>query len=129
MNLRGIANRLTQAVNPNISVAWIQAAGGYTTDATGTRTAITSAPVPVQAQVQALSSTDLKQMDGMNIQGVMRSVYLTGSASGVIRADQKGGDILQFPESPGGAVRNWRVTVMSETWPDWCRVIVVLQSP
>jgi len=56
MNLRGIANRVTQSVNPNIPVAWIRAAGGYTTDATGTRTPITAAPVTVDAQVQALAA-------------------------------------------------------------------------
>jgi hypothetical protein len=64
----------------------------------------------------------------MNIQGVMRSVHIFGNIQGVVRIDQQGGDILQFPELPGGAIRNWKVIQVMETWPTWSRVLVALQS-
>lgn len=126
MDVRAIANGLTQAVNPNTSVTWVQASG-YTTDAAGNRTPTTTSTT-VQAQVQGLTASDLRHVDGLNIQGVMRSVHLFGNVQGVVRIDQQGGDILQFPEVPGGTVRNWRVVQVMETWATWCRVIVALQS-
>lgn len=126
MNLRSLANKITQVTNPNIQINWIQSTG-YTTNPAGKRTP-TTLTLTVWAQVQALSATDLKHVDGLNITGVMRSVYLYGNAAGVVRADQIGGDILVFPEVPNGTMRNWLITKVMETWPDWCHVIVTLQQ-
>lgn len=126
MNLRALVNRYTQVTNPNIQIQWVQS-NGYTTNAAGKRTPQTLT-LTVDAQVQALSATDLQHTDGLNITGVMRSVYLYGSAAGVVRVDQLGGDILVFPEVPGSCNRNWLVTQVVETWPDWCHVIVTLQD-
>lgn len=127
MNLRQIANSVTQITNPNISVTWIQASG-TTTGADGTRTPTTTSST-ILAQVQGLSASDLRHVDALNIQGVVRSVHMYGNVQGVVRADQKGGDILQFPEIPGGTIKNWRVIQVMETWPEWSRVLVVLQNP
>jgi hypothetical protein len=126
MNLRGLVNKYTQVTNPNIQINWIQSTG-YTTNAAGKRTP-TSITLTVDAQVQALSATDLKHIDGLNITGVMRAVYIYGNAAGVVRADQIGGDILVFPEIPNGTNRNWLVTQVLETWDTWCKVIVTLQQ-
>ena len=126
MNLRLLANRITQVTNPNIQINWVQS-NGYTTNDAGKRTPKTIT-LTVDAQVQALSATDLKHIDGLNINGVMRSVYLYGNAAGVVRADQIGGDILVFPEAPNCCNKNWLITQVMETWPDWCHVIVTLQE-
>ena len=127
MNLRLLANAVTQVTNPNISATWIPAAGSYTTAADGTRTPVTSTST-AQVQVQPISARDLMHMEALNIQGVMRSVHIYGNAQGVVRVDQKGGDQFQFPEIPGGVTRTWKVISVMETWPDWSRVIVVLQN-
>jgi hypothetical protein len=126
MNLRGIVNNYTRLTNNNIQINWVQSTG-YTTNAAGRRTP-TTITLTVDAQVQALTASDLKQLDGLNITGVMRTVYLYGNAAGVVRADQIGGDILRFPEIPTGQIRNWVVTQVVETWSDWCHVIVTLQQ-
>lgn len=126
MNLHGIVSGAIGAVNPQISIQWLQSTG-YTTDDAGKRTP-TNTVTTVRAQVQALSATDLRHTEGLNMTGVMRSVYLYGDVTGIVRIDQKGGDILQFAEVPGGTVRNWLVSQVMETWPDWCRVIVTLQA-
>src|ERR1700741_178398 len=126
MNLRLLANTVIQTVNPDISINWIRSTGGYTTDATGPRTPTTNTTT-VMGNVQGLNAKDLAHTDGLNIQGVLRSVHLYGNVQGVVRADQQGGDVLQFSEVPGGPLRNWRVVLVSESWPDWCRVIVWLQ--
>jgi len=112
--------------NNNIQVNWVQSTG-YVTDSAGKRVP-TTITLTVEAQVQALSTSDLKHIDGLNITGVMRTVYLYGNAAGVVRADQIGGDILRFPEVPNGTIRNWLITQVVETWPDWCHVIVTLQQ-
>ena len=126
MNLRSLANKYTQITNKNQQINWIQSTG-YVTDSAGKRTS-TTITLTVEAQIQALSASDLKQVDGLNITGVMRSVYLYGNAAGVVRVDQIGGDILVFPEIPGSTSRNWLVTQVVETWSDWCHVIVTLQK-
>ena len=122
-----MANGVTQAVNPNIDATLLRA-NGYTTDATGHRTPNTRA-IQVKAQVQALTARELAQMDGLNVEGVMRAVYLYGDIEGVVRADSKGGDVLEFRETPYSFVRSWRVVTVLETWPEWCKVAVVMQSP
>lgn len=86
----------------------------------------------VAAQVQALSAGQIRHAEMLNIQGVKRGVWLYGNKQGVVRVDAKGGDILQFPETLGGTVRDWLVYDVIETWnPDatgWCHVAVVLQD-
>lgn len=125
MNPRAIANRFTQITNKNLNINWIQS-NGYITDDAGKR-APKTITMSVKAQIQALSGSDLRHVDGLNMQGVMRSVYMYGNAVGVVRADQLGGDILVFPECAGGCSKNWLITQVIETWPDWCHVIVTLQ--
>jgi hypothetical protein len=124
-NVRALANKYIQVTNPNQKINWIQS-NGYVTDDAGKRTPKTIT-LTVDAQIQALSATDLKHIDGLNITGVMRSVYMYGNAAGVVRADQIGGDILVFPEVPGGCNKNWLINQVIETWSDWCHVIVTLQ--
>ena len=127
MNLRALANPITQIVNANLTVPWIQSMG-YTTDGAGHRTA-TTVTVNVKAQVQAMSAGDLKHADAQNMSGVMRSVYMYGDVQSIVRATKQGGDKLQFPLHPGGPVQTWLVSEVVETWPTWCHVIVTLQSP
>ncbi len=127
MNLRRIANGLTSRVNRNIPATLVRSTGGYTTNADGTRVPYTE-NVPVRAQVQGVSAKDLQHLDGLNIQGVMRSVHLSGDVEGAVRVDQRGGDILLFSETPGSAPQSWKIAMVMETWADWCRVIVVLQA-
>jgi hypothetical protein len=126
VKLRTIVNGAIQGINPDQQIGWVQS-GGYTTSPDGSRTPNTTTK-PVKANVQALSGSDLRHVDGLNIQGVMRSVYLYGDVEGIVRTDGKGGDILQFPEVPGGTVRDWLVTQVIETWSRWCKVIVTLQN-
>lgn len=126
MNLRGIVNKYTQKTNPNVNINWIQSTGYVTNDA-GKRTP-TTVTLTVEAQIQALSATELKHIDGLNISGVKRSVYMYGNVAGIVRTDKLGGDILVFPEVPDTSDKNWLVTQVLETWPDWCHVIVILQD-
>lgn len=101
-NVRALANKYIQVTNKNQQINWVQS-NGYITDDAGRRTPKTIT-LTVEAQVQALSATDLKHVDGLNITGVMRSVYMYGNAAGVVRVDQIGGDILVFLKPPAVAI-------------------------
>jgi len=126
MNLHGIVRAAITSVNPDISSTLLRS-NGYTTDATGKQTPA-YLTFTGQIQVQGVSGKDLMHTDSLNIQGVLRTVYLRGNWAGVVRADQKGGDIMKFAQTPGAAVQDWRVVVSKEVWPDWCSAIVCLQS-
>lgn len=119
MNLRGIANGLTSTINPNVAGVF-QVNTGFTTQPGGKRVPEYSS-VDVTVQLQELSSTDLKQVDAINIQGILRSAYLNGNFNGINRPDQKGGDILMIGHE------KWLVVKVPELWPDWCKVIINLQ--
>lgn len=119
MNLRGIANGLTSRINPNVAGVF-QVNTGSTTLPGGKRVPSYN-NVDVSVQFQELSSTDLKQIDAVNIQGILRSAYLNGNFNGVNRPEQKGGDILMVGND------KWLVVKVAELWPAWCKVIVNLQ--
>lgn len=127
IDVHSLANLAVQDVNADMTITWVQATGGYTTDAAGHRTPNQTTQA-VQANVQGLSGKDLQQVNSLGIQGVLRAVHLYGDVQGIIRASQQGGDTLVFPERWGGVPISWKVVTVMETWPTWCRVIVAAQQ-
>ena len=121
MDLRAIANSVTQTVNNN-EVVTILLSDGYTMGAGARQVPAYKPPIIAPAQVQALDGVDLKQLDGLNIQGTMRAIYLFGEVAGVIRPNQTGGDIIQRGDS------NWLVVKVLESWSDWTKAAIVLQG-
>jgi len=95
---------------------------GYTTARDGSRTA-TFTTLGGPAQLQDLSSDDLRLVEGLNLQGNHRVVFLNGAWAGVVRSDRVGGDVFVFEG------KRWLVTKVAEQWPDWAKVIVTAQSP
>jgi len=89
------------------------------TVASGAVTTAFSAP----AQIQSLTYSDLMKMDGLNIQGQRRALYLNGRFDGVVRPALKGGDLVTFPDGT-----KWLVAMVLEYWPDWCKIAVTLQD-
>lgn len=130
MDLRLLANSVTQNVNPNIFATLISNTG-YTTNDAGKRVPTTTSST-VQIQVQAVDQGLLEHSDALNLEGVMRSVYLYQQAQGAVRATAQGGDILQFPLTFGGANANWLVSRVVEDWhssdAQWTHLIVTLQQ-
>ena len=126
MNLRGLANQYIQSVNPNTVIMWRKSTG-YTKNENFEQVPAYE-DAQIEAQIQGVSSGDLRHTDAMNMQGVMRKVYMYGNPQGVATADAKGGDLLIFPQVPGGASQKWLITSVLETWPAWAAVIVVLQD-
>lgn len=72
MNLHGMARRAIGRVNPETPVTIQQSTGAYTVTPDGTRIPQYST-LTSSAQIQALSADELRQVDGLNLQGVKRS--------------------------------------------------------
>lgn len=121
MDLRGLANGVTSNVNPNTLVV-VRRSTGYTIGA-GTRQVPTyAAAVEGPANIQALDANDIKQLDGLNIQGTIRAIYLRGALAGVIRPAGTGGDLVTI------AGQVWLVVKVLESWPTWTKAAICLQE-
>jgi len=127
INVHAAANNAVQVVNPDV-VGTFYASTGNTPNASFKQVPGYAAGVNVPLQLQAISARDLKHLEGMNLQGVLRSVHMYGNTQGVVRVTQQGGDLLYFPEVPAGTSRVWKVVKVVETWADWCHLIVNLQT-
>lgn len=125
MNLHGIVSGNIGAVNPFVP-ATFQASTGSTTADDGMRVPTYADPVTVDVQVQALTGKDLMQIDGLNLNGTKRAIYLYGQADGTVRVNQKGGDLITLTDGPNAGV--WLVVLVLEQWPDWCKTACALQN-
>ena len=123
MNLNAVAFGLTRAVNPPAgAILWI-GTGEYETAPDGTRTPKWAAKFPVLIDVQEATSHDLKQLDGLNIQGVTNVAYVNGTLDAVNRVRRKGGDMITLT----GSGENYLTVAVLEQWPEWCKVALTLQ--
>ena len=121
MDLRGLANGVTTTVNPNKTVTVLRSTG-YTIGAGRKQVPAYAAPVSGPGQVQALDGKDLQQLDGLNIQGTVRAIYLRGMLAGVVRPDGTGGDLVEI------GAETWLVVKVLEGWPTWTKAAIVLQG-
>jgi hypothetical protein len=110
MNLHGLVGPVISVVNPLLTVS-VQVSTGFTTTASGNRTPTYAPAVSVAAQVQPLSWRDLQQLEGLNLQGVRKAIYLNGEIDGLVRQTSQGGDVITFPD---GTV--WLVVMILEGW-------------
>lgn len=96
MNLHSIASGAINSVNPFIQIS-IRVSTGYATDANFTRQPAYAPAVTVSGQVQALTFRDIQQLDGLNLQGTRRAIYVNGRVDGLVRVENKGGDLVTVP--------------------------------
>lgn len=124
MDIRGLANGATSTVNPNETVTVLSSLGSMTDPATYKQTPIYDIPVTGPAQIQALNNSELRLIDGLNLQGDIRAIYFKGNLAAVVRPNQKGGTIVKrgFPS------QDWLVVKVLETWPTWSKAVIVLQT-
>jgi len=121
MNLHGIVRGAIGTVNPHVPAQMLVPNGTFTTSPAGKKTPAYNDPVDVSVQLQPLSYTDLKQVDGLNLQGILRAAYVNGNFEGVNRLKGKGGDKLLVNGE------TWLIVQPLEEWPDWCKFVVTLQ--
>ena len=120
MNLHGVVSGAVGAVNPPQLVT-IKTNTGYTTAPGGVQTPTFTTTTGL-AQVQELSSEDIKHLGGINTAGLSRKLYASGSLYSIVRVASKGGDRVILAD---GSV--WLVTHVIEMFPDWCSVAIEMQ--
>lgn len=127
MNIYAAIEGAIGIVNPYVG-ATLLASTGYTMALDRSQVPTYAAPVPVTVQKQALSAKELAQVDGLNIQGEMTAFYARIPMRGVVRAESKGGDIIQLDAVYGvSPVERWLVVQILEEWPDYCKVAACRQ--
>lgn len=80
----------------------------------------------IPADVQPMSSDDLRQVEALNISGVHKVMYVNGPAASLVRVNSKGGDLVTLPD---GSV--WLVTMIPEGWnvsAGWTKALITLQD-
>lgn len=122
MNLHGIVSGMIGTVNPPIPVQ-IRVSIGSKPGVDYTPIPQYASPITVSAQVQELSLKDLHQIEGLNLNGTVRNLYINGNINGGQRVTLKGGDVIILPD---GTV--WLVTAVPESWPDWCKAVITEQN-
>lgn len=81
-------------------------------------------PVEAIAQVQPLTSDDIKFLNSFNQSSLMKAMYINGDWSGLDRVDESGGDIIVWNN------KSWYVTSVPEGFSPtagWTKVIVTAQ--
>lgn len=127
MDLRGIANGISSTVNPNTTVTVLKSTG-YIIGAGCKQVPTYADPLTGPAQIQAATSDDLKQLDGLNIQGTVKTIFFRGALAGVVRPNQ-GGDLVQIKDPITGAVlETWLVVKVLEGWHTWTKAAICLQG-
>lgn len=121
MDLRGIANGIASSVNNNMQVNILRSTG-YVNGNGGKQIPQYANPVSQFAQLQPLNSDQLRQMDGLNVQGIMQTISLRGQVTAANRPKGTGGDIIKINGE------DWLVVRVLESWPMWTKAIIKLQG-
>lgn len=127
MNLQQIANGAITAVNPNFPAELFISTGNTTVNF---KQVPAYDKVAISAQVQPLTSGDIRQLDALNIQGAQKAIYLNGAALGISRIKQRGGDLIVFADGTLAEGNTWLVLASLEQWGGsvWAKVAVSLQD-
>lgn len=120
MNLHKISNSLIRNVNPNIT-ATVRRYAGFTVGPGRSRVPSYHPDESITIQFQPLTKGDLQHVDGLNMQGLFKSIHVNGSFYSVNREMQKGGDLFIVDG------KTWLVIEPLELWPQWSRLLVCLQ--
>jgi hypothetical protein len=122
IDVRGMANMVSSTVNDNKTVQ-VFVSTGYTTGAGQRQVPSYADPVTGYAQIQALDSIDLKHIDGLNLQGTIKTIFMYGALAGVVQPQNKGGDLVKFDGN------TWLIVKVVEAWPTWTRAVIQYQGP
>lgn len=81
----------------------------------------------MMAQIQPMTWGDLHMVEGLNLSGTRRKIYLYGTVDGVERVTRKGGDLITV--ATGGTDDGvYLVAQVLEQFPDWVSCAATLQN-
>jgi hypothetical protein len=126
LNLNAAVNSVTRRVNPNFPASLLVSTGFSMVNHVPVPSY--AAPLPIIAQVQPLTTGDVRQLDALNIQGAERVIFMNGAAHAILRVKQTGGDLVVFAANTLPEGNTWKILASLEQWGanTWCKVAVVL---
>ncbi|AVO24226.1 hypothetical protein [Xanthomonas phage pXoo2107] len=119
LNLHRIVRGPIQVVNPDVP-GDVYISTGHTT----LRGIVTPTfqRLPAQRlQVQAVTTNDLYQLNGLGYAKDTQKLYAYGTLSGIVRPEGKGGDLVNLANTW------WAIQGVIEWWPQWCSVAITRQ--
>lgn len=133
LNLHLAVRQVIPALNPDIAGWWYRNAGSVPSTTPGARNVASFKPaVSVQLQVQPPSARDIRFAEFMQLQGVIRTVWMFSDPQGIVRVNQTGNDLLLFPQWAGAPNDAWLVERPDEGWNvdsgGWTKLFAVLQT-
>lgn len=124
MNLNSVVQGVVSGVNPRRPATLAISTGAGATNPDGSRTPAYRPLRNVLAQVQPMTGGDLRQVEGLNLNGTRKSIYLYGDVDAIVRVNNKGGDLINLTDD--GTV--YLVNQVLEHWPKrWVKVAATLQ--
>lgn len=124
INIRQIIRSGINTINPDIQII-IQQSDGFTVEDDGTQTPAYLDAEEYTAQVQPVSSEELKHLDTYNASSIYYSIYIDGVVHGLNRSIAKGGDLVYFDGF------EWLILSLPETYTlssNWTRFMVIQQK-
>lgn len=131
LNLHAKVRGAIRAINPDISGWWYQSKGSViNTD--GRQVPAYLPAIAVSMQVQPPSARDLQFVNYLQLQGVVRTVFMYSNPQGIVRVNQTGGDLLLFPQWHGTPNDAWKIAQPDESWDvgstGYTKLYAVLQT-
>ena len=131
LNLHGAVRQVIPAINSDITGYWYRSKGSIIS-AGGRQQPAYNLPLTVQCQVQPPSGRDLRFIDFLQLQGVIRTVWMFSDPQSIVRVNQTGNDLLLFPQWAGAPNDTWKVSRVDENWnvdySGWSKLFVTLQT-
>ena len=131
LSLHAAVRQVIPAVNADVPGYWYRSKGSIKAP-TGRQQPTFYDAVPVLCQVQPPSGRDLRFIDFLQLQGVIRTVWMFSDPQSIVRVNQTGNDLLLFPQWAGAPNDVWMVQQMSESWNvdagGWSKIFAVLQT-
>ena len=113
MNLHEIVSSAINSINPFQSIT-ITPRGSYTINQYGEREAVSGLSITVLADIQPVSSEDIKFINNYNQSSIYKSFYVSEDVHGINRPLAKAGDIITWNGN------KYYVTSLKEGWYDTC---------
>lgn len=130
LNLHAIVRSAITAVNPD-TFGWWYRSKGSVLNADGRQVPAYLPAVAARMQVQSPSARDVQHIDFLQLQGVIRTVFMRSNPQGIVRVNQRGGDLLLFPQGRDAPNDTWLVQKPDEGWDveqgGWTKLFAVLQ--
>ena len=113
MNLHEVVSSAINAINPFQEIA-IVSRGGYVVNDYGETVVCTDKKITVMADIQPVSSEDIKFINNYNQSSIYKSFYVSEDVHGLNRPLAKSGDIIEWNGN------TYYVTSLKEGWYDTC---------